>query len=78
MAIFHFRGRTTALFVPFTLSFCLMNCVMLFITVPKTSGPERKPPTPISAGLSSRYDELANASFQSGYPTKESIANSSA
>lgn len=42
-------------------------------TVPKAPGPERKPPTPISSRLSSRYDELANTPFQSGYPTKDSI-----
>ena len=40
-------------------------------TVPKVPQPERKSPTPISAGIASRFDELANLPFAENRPTKE-------
>jgi hypothetical protein len=40
-------------------------------TVPKTPQPERKPPTSISSGMASRFDELANMPFVENRPTKE-------
>jgi hypothetical protein len=40
-------------------------------TVPKTHEPEKKLPTPIRRGSTSRYDELANLPFVENRPTKD-------